>query len=62
MVIVASFGPKVDAPAIVQCFVPEGLFTVYLTMAYRLQTHDILKWNTDERLVMGLEGRELAVF
>ncbi|EWZ00354.1 hypothetical protein FOYG_00236 [Fusarium oxysporum NRRL 32931] len=60
--IVASFGPKVDAATVVQCFVPEGLFTVYLTMAYRLQTHGILKWNTDERLVMGLEGRELAVF
>ncbi|KAJ4118338.1 hypothetical protein NW760_008332 [Fusarium oxysporum] len=62
MAIVSSFGPKVDAAAIVQCFVPEGLFTVYLTMACRLQTHGILKWNTDERLVMGLEGRELAVF
>ncbi|KAH7254262.1 uncharacterized protein BKA55DRAFT_567297 [Fusarium redolens] len=62
MAIVASLGPNVDPVAAVQCFVPEGVFTKYLTMAYRLQTHGILKWNEDERLTMGLEGRELAAF
>ncbi|KAI7760773.1 hypothetical protein LZL87_007985 [Fusarium oxysporum] len=62
MTLVASLGARVDAAATVQCFVPEGVFTTYLTMEYRLKTHGILKWNTDERLTLGLEHREFAIF
>ncbi|KAG5747467.1 hypothetical protein H9Q70_009857 [Fusarium xylarioides] len=62
MILVASLGPRVDAAAAVDCFVPEGMFVIYSTMMYRLQTQDILKWNTDERLILGLERREIEVF
>ncbi|KLO90194.1 uncharacterized protein FFB20_10394 [Fusarium fujikuroi] len=62
MTLVASLEGRVDTAAAAECFVPEGWMGIYVTMEYRLKAHGILKWNTDERLILGLEVRELAVF
>ncbi|KAF5983114.1 hypothetical protein FBULB1_3903 [Fusarium bulbicola] len=62
MTLVASLGPRVDAAATVECFVPEGMFTIYETMEYRLKAHGLLKWNSDQQLILGLERHEFVVF
>ncbi|KAI1028364.1 hypothetical protein LB503_002637 [Fusarium chuoi] len=62
MTLVAALEGRVDTAAAVECFVPEGWMGIYVTMEYRLKAHGILKWNTGERLILGLERRELAAF
>ncbi|KAF5569717.1 hypothetical protein FPANT_13874 [Fusarium pseudoanthophilum] len=62
MTLVAALGPRVDAAAAVECFVPEGMLLIYRTTQWRLKTHGILKWNTDGRLILGLERYEMEVF
>ncbi|KAF5580052.1 uncharacterized protein FSUBG_13491 [Fusarium subglutinans] len=59
---VASLGSKVDAAAVAQCFVPEGMNTLYQTMVKRLHTQGIINLGQDGHLAMNLEGHELTAF
>ncbi|KAF5708021.1 hypothetical protein FMUND_10794 [Fusarium mundagurra] len=58
---VTSLGSKVDAAAVVQCFVPEGMNTLYQTMVKRLHTQGIINLGQDGHLAMNLAGQELTM-
>ncbi|KAF5569718.1 hypothetical protein FPANT_13875 [Fusarium pseudoanthophilum] len=59
---VTSLGSNVDAAAVVQCFVPEGMNTLYNTMVKRLHTQGIINLEQDGHLTINLEDRELIAF
>ncbi|KAF5547753.1 hypothetical protein FMEXI_5079 [Fusarium mexicanum] len=59
---VTSLGLNVDAAAVAQCFVPDGMNTLYQTMVKRLHTQGIINLGQHGHLAMNLEGQELTVF
>ncbi|KAG5802240.1 hypothetical protein H9Q74_013105 [Fusarium xylarioides] len=59
---VTSLESMVDVAAVVQCFVPEGMNTMYQTMVKRLHTQGIINLAQDGHLAMKLEGQELTAF
>ncbi|KAF5681717.1 hypothetical protein FCIRC_5443 [Fusarium circinatum] len=59
---VTSLGSNVDAAAVAQCFVPDGMNTLYQTMVKRLHTQGIINLGQDGQLAMKMEGQELTVF
>ncbi|KAF5639216.1 hypothetical protein F52700_4068 [Fusarium sp. NRRL 52700] len=59
---ITLLGSNVDGAAVAQCFVPDGMNSLYQTMVKRLHLQGIINLGQDGHLVMNLEGRELTAF